>query len=197
MSELAIVRDDGTLERGYEAAKKIRQNIRDAREHRKGFEDIWASDIAFASGKQWLVTDRFTRALRLISDVNPAYKGRELYTADIITEYRMLALGEHAADDDRPQLLLARDDKAGEDYADQLNKALAYGWEFEFNADEALAEADRLCIDLGVSAIRCRWDPTQGPAAEENVPFLGGKPIPRSQAIGMLAPTEGEAPLPN
>src|SRR6266540_1737906 len=198
MADIALV-EDGQLRDPIEILRPIRQKINQAREARKRFEPGWQLSMSFAAGEQWTGYDKGRRIVRSLTELDPKRypRAEDLYTADFINEYRQTLLGELGSDDDRPELLLQQEDEWAEKYQEQLNHALAYGWDFEFDADAALAEADRLCIDLGVSAIRCRWDPTQGPAAEENVPFLGGKPIPRSQAIGMLAPTEGEAPLPN
>jgi hypothetical protein len=62
--------------------------------------------------------------------------------------------------------------------AKQLNAAVAYAWEHEWDAQLALAQARLYTLDLGVSALRCRWDPTQGPPAGE-VPMhpVTGEPV--------------------
>lgn len=157
--------------------RPIRDRIRQAREHRKQFEPTWQVNLAFASGKHWLAWDREWRTLRRIQDIDPAYKGRELYTADLITEYRTTVLGELGSDDDRPELLLQRDDTASEDFQQQVNRALGYGWDFEFDADEALAEVDRMMLDLGTAGMRCRFDPGFGDVLAENIPTQNGRPV--------------------
>jgi hypothetical protein len=194
MSTLAIARDDGQLTDGANPeVKKVRDRIREAREHRKKYEGIWHSNLAWAAGKHWLVWDTNSRVLRRIQDVNPAYRNRELYSVDLITEYRTTVLGELGSDDDRPELLLHQDDETAEDFQAQVNKALGYGWDFEFDADVALAEADRLCLDLGTSAIRCRFDPTKGKPRPEQVPFYQGKPILKEEDARALF-SEGPRP---
>lgn len=193
---VAIREDDGTLRDPVEVVRPIRDNIRRAREHRKQYEPTWHQNMAFAAGQTWLVWDRFTRALRRISDVDPAYRGRELYSADLITEYRTTVLGELGSDDDRPQLLVAQEGKAQEEFQEAVNRALSYAWDHEFHGDEALAEVDRFTIDLGTAAMRCRFDPTQGKPRAEQVPFYGGKPmLDKEKARELMSEYEG-GPVP-
>jgi hypothetical protein len=58
-----------------------------------------------------------------IQDVDPKYADADLYAFDVINEYRTHALGELASDDDRPELLLQREDESSEDFQAQLNRA--------------------------------------------------------------------------
>jgi hypothetical protein len=164
---------------GTDAVSAIKKRISQGRDHRRQFEPIWHSNLAFAAGKHWLEWNRITRTLAMPEDL----VGRELYTADIITEYRTTALGELGSDDDRPELLLRKDDLPSEDYQQQLNRAVGFGWDNEWNGDVALSEADRLTIDLGTAAVRCRWDPTVGPSMGE-YPHVNGQPVldPEAQA---------------
>ena len=112
---------------------------------------------------------------------------RELYTTDVITEYRTTALGELGSDDDRPELLLRRDDQPSEDFQKQLNRAIGWGWDYEWRGDEVLNEVRRLCIDLGTAAVRCRFDPTVGPLLAEQVPHLNGEPVLDPEAPDVFA----------
>jgi hypothetical protein len=176
VASLAYAQEDGRLVDGDKAARAVKDKIREAREHRKQFEPTWQLNLAYAAGQHWTVLQG-DRLLRRIQDVDPLYENRELYAADKITEYRMLALGELGSSDDRPELLLVQDDEQGEDFQAQLNRALAYCWDYECEADEAMAEADRLCVDLGTSAIRVRYDPSVGPVREGEIPHLNGKPL--------------------
>ena len=178
MSSLALAQPDGSIVGGEELARPIRARIREAREHRRQFEPIWQSNMAFAAGQHWLVTTgRTARVLQHIRDVDPTYKGRELYSSDRITEFRMLALGELGGEDDRPELLLNRDDQHSEDFQVEANRAMSFGWEQEWKGDEALAMADQLAVDLGTSAVRVRFDSTAGKPKEEQWPHLNGKPL--------------------
>src|SRR5262249_24079330 len=94
---------------------------------------------------------------------------------------------------DRPQLLLRRDDQVSEDYQTQLNRALSYGWDHEWEGDDILAQIDRFVVDLGTAAIRCRYDPAQGPLVADNVPPLQGRPVlDPQQALGLMA--DGPSP---
>ena len=172
MSSL-VLDSAGTLVGGDEATRQVRDEITAAREDRKRFEPTWHSDLAFAAGKYWLAWDRDQR--RLVYP--PELYRKELYAADVITEYRMTALGELGSDDSRPELLLRREDQPSEDFQEQLNRAVGWGWDYEWRGEEALEEARRLCVDTGTSAIRCRFDPTVGPLVAENVPFSNGKPV--------------------
>lgn len=172
MSQLAI-EQDGQLVDAMEATAKVRQAIQDARADRKQYEPTWHSNLAFAAGKFWLEWHRSLRRLTMPEEL----QSKELYTADVVTEYRMTALGELASEDDRPELLLIREDATSEDFQEQLNKAVGWGWDHEWNGDDSLAELDRMVVDLGTAAMRPRWDPTYGPIVQESVPFVDGKPV--------------------
>lgn len=174
MSTLAYRDGAGeTITSADELAKDAKDAIKQGREARKGMEATWHSNLAFAAGKFWLKWNRQQRRLQ----EDPRMQGIELYTTDVITEYRTTALGELGSDDDRPELLLIRDDQPSEDFQEQLNKALGWGWDHEWKGDAALAEVRRLCIDLGTSAIRCRFDPTVGPVIAEDIPHQDGLPV--------------------
>lgn len=141
------------------------QRITDAENYRRRFEPIWLSNLAFVAGRQWDVYDRFDRTLRHISEVDPRYADRELYTADIIHENRGAAMGELTTDSDRPELLVPGNgdaDQADEDIAQQVNRAVGHVWEHECDGDGAMEDARFKCLDLGVSAVRARFDPSAG-----------------------------------
>lgn len=172
MSELGLLTD-----RGYQNANEqlgdVKDRIRAARDDRKRFEPTWQHNLAFAAGKHYLKWDRSQRRLAM----PPELAGRDLYTADVITEYRTTALGELASDDDRPELLLRRDDEPSENYQTVLNRAVEWGWDNEWQGDTVLEEARRLCVDVGTAAVRCRWDPNVGPVVQDAVPFQNGRPL--------------------
>ena len=167
------------------ALNPIRDRIRQALSHRERFEPVWNSNLAWAGGQHWNVWDRDTRTLRRIEDVDPRYRRRELYSVDLITQYRSTILGELGSDDARPQLLLAQDSPAAEAFQTELNRAVGYAWDHEIRADEAIAEVDRLTIDLGTAGMRCRFDPTQGPVIGE-APYVDGKPVMGDQAMQLM-----------
>jgi hypothetical protein len=171
MSTLAVETPTG-LQSADEISGPIKRRLRDARGHRRSLEPTWHSNRAFAAGQHWLEWDRFSRTLRMPDEL----QGKELYEADVIGEYRTHVLGELGTDDDRPQLLLRRDDQPSEDFQQQLNKAMGWGWDNEWDGDESINEARRLCVDLGTSAIRCRFDPAAGPYIGE-LPHVDGAPI--------------------
>lgn len=162
---------------GEELERQWKQRINDARDYRRQlpFEPTWLSDLAFAAGQQYLVWVPQQGRMLDIRSVSKRYEGRELYTADRINEQRQAQLGELSSDDDRPELLVAQNGDTAEEQAKALNAAVAYGWEHEWTADEALEQARSFCLDMGTAAIRCRWDPTLGPVVVD-VPHQNGKP---------------------
>lgn len=173
---VAVRRNDGTLTDPQMLEQRWRDRITQAREARRQFEPIWLSNLAFAAGRMWLVWDQQQRRMRHLAEVDPRYVDRELYTADRINEQRQAQLGELSGDDDRPELLLAQNGDTAEALQKEINSAVAYGWEHEWGADEALEQVRSLCLDLGTNAIRCRFDPTLGPAVGE-VPIYQGQPV--------------------
>jgi hypothetical protein len=178
MTSLAYVDQNGSMSLLDEQVKPLRDRVRQGRDYRRRhYEPGWQVNLAYAAGNHWLVWHGQTRTLRTIQELDPKYRGRELVTADAITEYRLTALGELGSDNDRPELMLRRDDQVSEDFQEQLNRALAYGWDHEWDGDDALAQVDRYVVDLGTGAIRCRFDPTSGPVMDENIPHLDGKPV--------------------
>jgi hypothetical protein len=141
-----------------------RSRITQAREDQTSYHGIWATALAFSYGQQWLVWSASQKKLRHISDVgDPKYQGRELFTADRITEQRQAALGELTVDDDRPELMSAQEGDDANRAAAGLNQIAAFAWDQEWKAPAALMQMRRLCLDLGVAAIRCRWDGEAGP----------------------------------
>jgi hypothetical protein len=187
MTSLALA-ENGSVTPLDPVAKPIRDRIRQGRAYRRTYmEPTWQLNLAYASGKQWLGWHDSTRTLRTIQELDPRYRGRELYTADVITEYRTTALGELGSDNDLPSLLLRRDDQMSEDYQAQLNRALEYGWDMEWDGDDVLAQVDRFVVDLGTAAVRCRYDPATGPVVADNVPHVGGMPVlDPNQAMGLM-----------
>lgn len=153
-----------------------RQRIAQGREYRKQFEPIWLSNLAFAAGQMWLAWDNGQKRMRHLADLDPRYSGRELYTADRINEQRQAQLGELTSDTDRPELLLAQDGDQAEQLQKEINAAVAYGWDHEWNTDQALLQARRLCLDLGTSAIRTWFNPNAGKPLGE-IPIYDGRPV--------------------
>lgn len=168
---MSSIVDDQVTSRDSDLAR-IRNRIKRAKSDRRRYEPQWHQNLAFAAGKQWL--QWHTRERRLVLPKLP--DGRERYTADVLTQYRWTALGELTTDDDLPELLFAQEDMQGEEFADEINSALEWGWENEFQADEVLLDLKLKLIDLGTAAIRCRFDNNAGPI-KANVPHLNGRPL--------------------
>lgn len=177
---------------GEELERQWKQRINDARDYRRQdpFEPTWLSDLAFASGAQWNVWVPSQRRMLDIKQADRRYESRELYTADRINEQRQAQLGELSSDDDRPELLVAQNGDTAEEQAKALNSAVAYGWEHEWQADEALEQARSFCLDMGTAAIRCRWDKTLGPPLL-NVPHYNGKPVLDPEKARAMIAEEG------
>ena len=164
---------------------RIQHGMRD----RRRYEPQWHINQAFAAGKQWLAWAPRERRLVL----PPLPDGRERYTADVLTQYLWTAAGKIMADDFRPELLFRRNDIESEEFASQANKALAYGWEHEWQGDKVLTQLIVKVVTYGTCAIRCRFDPTIGPVVAANVPHLDGKPIlDPAQAVQAVATAAAE-----
>lgn len=172
----------GGYEEADQALAKVKDRLRQAREDRKRFEPTWQHNLAFAAGQHYVKWDRQARQLVMPEELSR----KDLYVADVITEYRTTALGELSADDDRPELLLRRDDEASEDFQRMLNRAVEWGWDNEWRGDTVLEEARRLCVDTGTSAVRCKWNPNVGPVVGE-APMQAGRPLFGDQAIQAVA----------
>lgn len=189
-----------------------RNRIRAAEYHRKPFELGWLTFLAYAAGQQWVTVDRFNRTLRDIRDVDPRYENADLYTADFIKEQRGAALGELQSDTERPEFLAPEDapeDIVTEGIAAQVNRAISYAWDFEFEGDQQLMDVRRKTIDLGVGAIRCRFDkyagklmiasdgsPVQAPLGDDGEPITDASAaheyVAGKQAKGETAKFSGD-----
>lgn len=143
-----------------------------ATQHRKDFEAQWMVSLQFLAGKQWAKYVPGEHRMHLPK----LAKGRTRHTADRLTQNVMAVLGNLLADDGRGRFLTAHDDSRGEDYAEVLDKLLAYGWEREWQGDARRARLARILIALGTGGIRARFDRTQGRELME-VPHRDGEPI--------------------
>jgi hypothetical protein len=193
MAAAAVRLSDGRLTTPDEIEQEWKKRIQQARDHRKQHEPTWLSDFAFASGKHWQVWDPSTQKMRHLSEMDPRYENAELYTADKINEHVQAQRGELQADDDRPQMLLAQEGDSAEAIQEELNDLIAHGWDNEWNADSAIRQADHLCLTLGVSAIRVRFDPTKGPVAGHLPIGADGNPVTDEQHLQHLE-TTGQLP---
>lgn len=163
-----------------------KQRIEQAREARKPFEPVWLSNLAFAGGQHWLAHDRRSGQMRHLSELDPRYRNRNLYTADRITEYLRAQLGELSAGDDRLDLEAVVDGDDAERVAKELNAAVGYAWNHEWNAQKALRRARGYALTMGVSAIRIRFDPTKGPVAGRLPIGANGEPVTDPNELASL-----------
>lgn len=155
------------------------ERIRQAKDAKRAEIPRILLELAFASGKTWSVWDKRTRRVRRIEEVDPRYADRELYSVNLIREYREAQLGELSSDDDRPQLLVAQDGDTPDTVAHELNQAAGYAWRQEWDADNALRRARPYCVDNGVAAIRCRWNPDTGKVTDHHpLDPATGQPVP-------------------
>jgi hypothetical protein len=153
----------------------------------EAFHGTWATNLAYSAGQQWLVWNERSTQLRHIQREDPAYAGRELFTDNRIREYIQSALGELSTEDDRPELLTAQEGDEAEQITKMLNRLAGYAWEHEWDADTALLEMRRLVLDLGVAAIRCRWNPDEGTTAGHALLGPDGEPVQDHETLAMLA----------
>lgn len=100
--------------------------------------------------------------------------GVKLVTADILTQYLQTAVGKMAANDYRPNFLVASDNEQGDYITKQLNLSFGWGWENEWNADRKILQLWRLLVIDGTAAIRCRYDRRFGDVIGE-FPYKNGK----------------------
>jgi hypothetical protein len=178
------------LQSGDEFAAPIRDRIRAGQADRRKYETTWQSNRAFASGQHHLQVDRFNRTLFLPDAAKKLDARGQLYSVDIINERRQRLLGEFAADDSRPELLLVDDDsgRINQDFQEQINRAIGYGWDHEWMGDEVVAQLWQHLLDDGTAAIQCCFDPTVGPVKQEHVPFYQGQPVQdKAQATELFA----------
>jgi hypothetical protein len=157
---MAVVRENAS-----ELKELWRRRIRQAQDAQKPYWGTWATNLAFAAGQHWLVWDEKMSQLRSIKEFDDRYRSREMFTADRITERRQAQIGELSAEDDRPQLLAAQPGEDAEDVTDVLNDLCAYAWDREWDAADVLLRARGMVLDVGYCAIRCRWNPDEGPVA--------------------------------
>jgi hypothetical protein len=143
---------------------------------RKKAESAADMSLAYVAQEQWVVVDRESRRLVDIADLDERYRDVDLVVSDIILERRGAALGELEGDNERPEFLApgnAEQDSEEESVQAQVNRALGHAWDFETDADTRIADAYQKCLDLGVSAIRVRYDKQAG----KRVQTSAGEPV--------------------
>jgi len=156
-----------------------KKRIAAAEKDQRKYHPLWQEVLAFCQGHHWV---KYSGPLgRRLVTIPPPKTGRR-YTVDELTQYRLTIHGELAGDDDRPQAHFRVDDRPVENYAEQANLALAYGWDVEWDGSGSLSEGKRIAIDLGTAPMRCRFDQNLGPETGER-PFLGDQMLTRDQAI--------------
>jgi hypothetical protein len=156
-----------------------KKRISAAEQDQRKYHPLWHEILAFCQGFHWV---KYSGPLsRKLVTVPPPKHGRR-YTVDELTQYRLTILGDLAGDDQRPMAQFRVDQRPVEDYAQQANLALAYGWDEEWNGSAVLQDAKRTMIDLGTAPVRCYFDPNQGEYTGEK-PFVGGQMVTREQAM--------------
>lgn len=144
-----------------------------ARNHRRRFEKPWMEGQLFAAGKQWAEYNTRTHRV-LVPDEKLERKQR---THDVLMQYVWTVVGALATDDFRPQFLTTRKGVEADDRADYVNKALAYGWEEEWDGDETARSILLYIVTYGTGAIRCRYDRSRGELLSSQMPYRNGEPI--------------------
>ena len=175
-----------------QACTTWRGRLTAAQEAQKAYHGRYALALAFAAGEQWVGWHNGSNELRSIRDLDDRYKDKDLYTADRIIEYRQAALGELSQDDSRPQLLAQQTGDDAEQAARASNRFVGYLWDREWRVEPALDRARELCVDLGLSAIRCCWNPDQGSVAGHLAVDGNGQPLNEQDA--MYAASNGTLP---
>jgi hypothetical protein len=163
-----------------------KKRLEHAREARKPHERTWLSNLAFAGGQHWLGFPKQSNELRHLSEIDPRYANRNLYTADRITEYMRAQLGELSGGNDRLDLQAVQEGDTAEQVAKELNAAVEYAWTHEWNAQKALRRARGYALTMGVSAIRIRFDATKGPIAGRLPVGQDGQPVTDPNELASL-----------
>lgn len=157
---------------------------------RRPYEPLWEECLAFAEGHHHITWAG--PANRQLVSIRPK-KGEDRVTNDELTQFRLALQAELTPDDPRPQALFRQSDAPTEDYAQQANDAIAYGWDEEWHGDQVLRDTVRTLIDVGTAPVRCRFDPDYGEQLPDEVPFLGGRMVDKPtafQAISMGRPVQ-------
>lgn len=159
-----------------------KKRIAAAEHDQRRYHPLWLEILAFCQGFHWV---KYSGPLsRSLVTIPPPKHGRR-YTVDELTQYRLTILGDLAGDDERPMAQFRQDQKPVEDYANQANQALAYGWAEEWHGNAVLQDAKRTMIDLGSAPMRCYFDPNKGEYTGEK-PFLGGQMLQTGQAMQLI-----------
>lgn len=152
--------------------KRWQERRATARHDRRKYEATWHICRSFLAGRQWVGWN--TRTNRVVSLPNP--DERERHTINLITQYHQTVLGKLFVEDLRPDLLFKREDIEAQGVSEHARMVAKYLWDTELEADTAAYRAIHKVLTYGTAAIRCYFDPTQGPILGE-VPVVDGQPI--------------------
>lgn len=186
MSTVAYRDPQGQMQSTDKIRSDWKKRIEQAREAKTPFVPVWLSNLAFAGGQHWLGHDRRSNEMRHLSELDPRYANRNLYTADRITEYLRAQIGELSGGNDRLDLQTIQDGDPADEVTKQLNAAVGYAWDHEWNAQKALRRARGYSLTMGVSAIRARFDSSKGPVAGRLPMGADGQPVTDQAELDML-----------
>lgn len=184
---IAVAADpQGRLQSTDQIAVDWKKRIEWSRADKKPHERVWLSNLAFAGGQHWLAMPKNSNELRHLAELDPRYANRNLYTADRITEYLRAQIGELSAGNDRLDLQAVQEGSQAEQIVKELNSAVGYAWDHEWNAQKALRRARGYALTMGVSAIRCRYDTSKGPVAGHLPVGQDGQPVTDPNELAAL-----------
>lgn len=187
---VAVARDQqGVMRSTDQVRAECRTRIEQARNARAPLEATWLSNLAFAAGQHWLVWDELAGQLVERRKIDPAFRNRDLFTANRIREYLNAQMGELSSGDDRPELTTEQQGDTAEQVAQHLNSAVAHAWENEWNADTALRRARGYTLTMGTAAVRACRDKTYGPVIGRAVYDQQGQPVTDQAELASLEQT--------
>lgn len=138
--------------------KRREQGLRD----RRRYEPTWHLCQSFVASRQWVgwAPGSARGGGRIVQLPNPG--NRERHTENVITTYLWTVIGKLLIDDFMPNLLFRREDIESEDFTLQAQRALAWAWDEEIQANEQILDTLLKMTTYGTAALRCYYDPSRG-----------------------------------
>lgn len=170
---------------------KWQERRQQAKNDRSRYEPSWHLCQSYLAGRQWVGWN--SRERRIISlQEHPDWKLREKHTVNIITSHVWNVLARVMDGDLRPDITFRREDLESETFAEMASKAWEYNWDEELDAISVLRDVILKELCYGTSAVRCIYDPDQGPSIGE-VPIVNGQPITNpEEAMQLVAQAQME-----
>jgi hypothetical protein len=172
--EPARLAQEGTSPADDELLTKVLDRRKQGLDERKKYEPTWRLCESFLAGRHWVGWSERNR--RVVEEPNP--QKRERHTVNMIGTYHSTVLGKLYVEELRPDVLFAEnEDVDAEEIATHLQKTSRYLWDTEVEADSECYDLIHKLCTYGTSALRCYFDPMQGPELGEFPVGDDGEPI--------------------